>query len=110
MCTTIAKKRVLKTQDQSQSQSQYDFIMRYSSQSDFVSQQAIFLSQNFSQSMSTQYMQSQVLSQQFQASQISSNLESFIASLLSANSAEKILSIFTDSKKNEKHRILEYHD
>jgi hypothetical protein len=48
-------------------------------------------------------MQSMIYSQQSQkSSQISQNLESIVASS-SANSAEKILSVFTDFKEDEKH-------
>jgi hypothetical protein len=112
MCTRVTRKKTSKVQFQSQ----HDFIMKYSSQSDFVSQQAEFLFQNFSQSMSTQYMQLVTFSQQYQnsqsvsqsiadsqVSQISQNLDSIVASSSLVNSVEKILSIFTDSKKDEKH-------
>jgi hypothetical protein len=104
MCTRVTKKRALKTQSQ-------DVIMKYSSQSEFVFQQAIFLSQNFSQSMSAQFMQS-MTTQQFQnfqqsivldltESQILQNSASNV-SLFTSSSAEKILSVSADSK-NDKH-------
>jgi hypothetical protein len=83
--------------------------MKYS-QSDFVFQQTVFLSQNFSQFMSAQFMQL-MSAQQFQnfqqsivfdfiESQILQNSSSSASS--SANSAEKILNVSTDSK-NDKH-------
>jgi hypothetical protein len=102
MCTKVAKKRTLKAQSQ-------DVIMKYSFQSGFVFQQIIFLSQNFSQFMSAQYMQSMIQPQQFQNFQqsiVSDFTESQIlqnsTSDDSANSTEKILSVSADSK-NDKH-------
>jgi hypothetical protein len=105
MCTRVAKKRASKIQQ--------DFIMRYSlqQQSDFVSQQTNFLSQNFFQSMSAQYMQLMIQSQQFQSfqqsivfdfieSQILQNSASIVS--LSANSAEEILNVSTESN-DDKH-------
>jgi hypothetical protein len=105
MCIRVAKKRASKIQQ--------DSIMRYSSQqqSDFVSQQTNFLSQNFSQSMSAQYMQLMIQSQQFQSLQ-QSIVSDFIGSQilqnsvsiapLSANSAEEILNVSTESN-DDKH-------
>jgi hypothetical protein len=113
MCTRVAKKRVSKAQQ--------DSVMKYS-QSDFVSQQANFLSQNFSQLMFAQYMQFVIQSQQFQNFQqsiVSDSTESqilqnsdFIESQVlqnstssipsSANSAEEILNVSAESN-DDKH-------
>jgi hypothetical protein len=108
MWIRVVKKRASKTQSQ-------DVIMRYSQQqSDFVSQQANFLSQNFFQFMSAQYMQSMISQQQFQnfqqsivsdfiESQILQNSDITSSAFTNANSSvEEILSISTDSK-NDKH-------
>jgi hypothetical protein len=99
MCTRVTKKRAFKTQ------SQQDSIMKYSFQSGFVSQQVVFLSQNLSQSMFAQFMQS-MASQQFQNIQQSMNSQTLqnpgLSASPSANSAEEILSVSTETKNDEK--------
>ncbi len=112
----VIKKRVFKAQSQ-------DAIMRYSQQqSDFVSQQTNFMSQNFSQLMSAQYMQFMIQSQQFQnfqqsiisdsiesqilqnldfiESQVSQNSDSSVS--FSANSIEEIFNVSIESN-DDKH-------
>jgi hypothetical protein len=82
--------------------------MRYP-QSDFVSQQVVFLSQNFSQSMSAQFMQSMTAQQfqNFQQSIVSDSADSQIlqnsTSNVSENSTDEIFNVFADTKDDEKH-------
>jgi hypothetical protein len=86
--------------------------MKYSSQSEFVFQQVIFLSQNFFQFMSAQFMQS-MITQQFQNFQQSIVLDfiesqilqnsAFNVSLFANSFAEKILNVSVDSKNDDKH-------
>jgi hypothetical protein len=101
----MTKKRIFKTQSS-------DVIMRYSFQSEFVFQQVVFLSQNFFQSMSAQFMQS-MITQQFQSFQQSIVLDfiesqilqnsAFNVSLFANSFAEKILNVSVDSKNDDKH-------